>query len=391
MAKSKICLVTNWYPTKENPYLGLFFREQAIALAEYYDFIVLHHEIKNSKREQIAEIVQTNKEYNITEYNMTISRSKRHARWHSFFNKDISYNEYLFNIAFEQLRRENIDLFYSITAQTEAALTEKIAHFFNKPYVVSEHGSVPWPGERMTEENRKAVENADLLFLISYDKMRQIMMQGIKIPSYRYVGNLVDDSIFQYAPVKHDVITFITVGAYVFYKNYDMMIEVFKRLSNICPVPYSLIILGYKANKGYSRNAEELEKIVSESGLSDRIRLVPQVSHDQVASEYNKADAFVMTSIQEGQPVSAIEAGCCGLPIFSTRCGGVEDYVTDDIGKIMEVWDVETFANVLKDYLEKRISFDPELIREKIVSKFGRRAFTDNMRDAFDSVIGRNR
>ena len=33
-AKKKICLITNWYPTKENPYQGIFFKEQAQALGD---------------------------------------------------------------------------------------------------------------------------------------------------------------------------------------------------------------------------------------------------------------------------------------------------------------------------------------------------------------------
>ena len=46
--KKKIGLITNWYPTKENPYQGVFFKEQAIALKEYYDFTVVHYKEKRN-------------------------------------------------------------------------------------------------------------------------------------------------------------------------------------------------------------------------------------------------------------------------------------------------------------------------------------------------------
>ena len=88
-----------------------------------------------------------------------------------------------------------------------------------------------------------------------------------------------------------------------------------------------------------------------------------------------------------GQPVSAMEAACCGLPVFSTRCGGIEDYVTDDIGRIYAVTDYEGMANGLNDYLEGKITFDSEYIRSQMVAKFGNEAFRKNFKETFNKVI----
>ena len=41
--KPVICLLTNWYPTEENPYFGLFFRDQAMAMGEKFDFLIVHY------------------------------------------------------------------------------------------------------------------------------------------------------------------------------------------------------------------------------------------------------------------------------------------------------------------------------------------------------------
>ena len=115
--------------------------------------------------------------------------------------------------------------------------------------------------------------------------------------------------------------------------------------------------------------------------------MIPEISHDRIHELYARADAFIMTSIQEGQPVSAMEAGCCGLPIFSTMCGGVEDYVTEDIGRIYPIMDCEGFAAGLKDFLEGNIQFDNRHIRETVVGKFGKRAFVENFTRVFQDVI----
>ena len=70
------------------------------------------------------------------------------------------------------------------------------------------------------------------------------------------------------------------------------------------------MIVGYAANKGYSQNVEQLEDAIRNSAFARNAELIPEISHDRIHELYARADAFIMTSIQEGQPVSAMEAGC---------------------------------------------------------------------------------
>lgn len=387
MNKKKICLVTNWYPTEDNPFQGLFFREQAIALAHFYDFVVLHYVYSWSRFDEIAELRLEKKEYNITEYTANICYSSLHRIFHNIRYSSISYEQSVFIKLCKQLASENIVIFYSICGQNDGLETAKYAAYFNKPYVVSEHGPFPWVGTLINDETKKAIENADLFLAISNDKVRQILMQNINLPKIWYIGNMVDDSKFIFRPSGNKIKTFITVGANVFYKNYGMLIDTFNRLIELTEVPFKLIVLGYQANKGYSQDPQALEYALHESKFADRIELIPNVPHEEMPEFFSKADAFVMTSIQEGQPVSAIEAGCCGLPIFSTRCGGVEDYVDESIGRVVGVLESDSLAQSIRDYLEGKIYFDPLTVRNKIVSMFGKDQFTKNMVAAFESAL----
>lgn len=65
--------------------------------------------------------------------------------------------------------------------------------------------------------------------------------------------------------------------------------------------------------------------------------MIEAVSRENMLALYNSCDVFVMTSIQEGLPVSALEASMSGLPVISTRCGGVEDYVDDSMVRIFAI------------------------------------------------------
>lgn len=389
MSKKKICLVTNWYPTKDNPYQGLFFREQAIALADYYNFVVLHYhyEYTWNRCRETSELVLDKREYNITEYTAKISGSSIKKKIYNCKLINISYENILFNKVCEQLDSEHIDMFYSICGQNDGIEVAKYANYFKKPYIVSEHGPFPWIGTLINNETKVAIENADLFLAISNDKIRQILMQNVKLPKIWYVGNMVDESKFVYKPSNNEIKTFITVGANVFYKNYGLLIDTFNRLEEITDIPFKVIILGYQANKGYSQDSKQLEEALYNSQFAQNIEMIPNVPHDEMVDVFARADAFVMTSIQEGQPVSALEAGCCGLPIFSTRCGGVEDYVDDNIGRIVGLLDSDKLAQYLKDYLEGNITFNPERIRDAVVSKFGKEQFVRNMVDGFESIL----
>jgi len=415
--RKKIALITNWYPTKSNPYQGCFFKEQVFALEEKFDFCVIH--ITKCKRclliqyfiawlmRKHIQIERVNEERNTVEYNVTIYYTiyvliadilknvyekyiKRTViegvgRFISQFH--IKSKKKKLKKIFTEMLLEDIDLLYAISAQTESSTLQYISEILGKPYIVAEHGPFPWPGSVLSDAERNAIMNADLFLAISYDKIRQVMMQNIHLRRIRYVGNMVDETQFYIKKEEKEVPTFIIVAAYSFYKNYSLFIRIFETLTEITTEEFRIMIVGYGANKGYSKNAEEFEDRIRNSQFRDKAVLIPEVAHDKMNDIYNKADVFVMTSIQEGMPVSALEAACCGLPIFTTMCGGVEDYINDNIGRVYKIIDYKAFANGLKDYLEKRIVFDVEYIRKYIISKFGKDVYVKNMTEAMENIL----
>lgn len=420
MEKKRICLITNWYPTKANPYIGSFFKEQAFATSEHFDYLVLHyHEHKGlllvqyflrKIRGKTVAVLKTNEEKNTVEYDVhayypiytvifsaiynIYMKKIRHA-FRQGVGKYISpayicSKRRKLETVFLKKLQEHFDVLYCVNAQKESNTLQLVSEITNVPYIVAEHAPFPWPGEVITDIEYTAIANADAFFAISNDKVRQIMMQNIKPKRIAYVGNMVDEKQFTLAPQKNDIKTFLIVAANSFYKNYDLFISVFNRLTEITDIPFRVMLVGYAANKGYSQNAEQLEEKIRHSKFAQYAEMIPEISHDRIHVLYARADAFVMTSVQEGQPVSALEAGCCGLPIFSTMCGGVEDYVTEDIGRLYQVMDYEGFARGLKDYLEGKITFDSSIIRETVVATYGKAAFIERFESTINSIVDYN-
>lgn len=407
--KKMICLVTNWYPTKENPYLGCFFKEQAFAVSEYYDFIVLHYrEHRGLFSSSSNHLKEVNREQNTIEYTLDVKLSV----WYDVLNQltDLSYRmsgkdkrigigKYVSNAKRKKVKKilskvlagKNtmfFDALYCVDAQYEAGILQIISELTGKPYVISEHSPVPPLGLLINNQNYEAIESADLLFLISYDKARQLLMQNLNLPPIRYIGNLVDETRFTlYPKIDSKEKTILAVGANSFYKNYDLFCKVMERLCEITDQRFHVLVAGYAANKGYAKDIEQFENYLRNRKFSDRLQLLPAINRDRIEEVYHQADAFVMTSIQEGQPLAAMEAACCGLPIFATRCGGIEDYVDDSMGRLYHVLDAEGMADGLKQFIEGDISFDAEWIRSRMVARYGRQEFVKNFTEAFSSVI----
>lgn len=60
------------------------------------------------------------------------------------------------------------------------------------------------------------------------------------------------------------------------------------------------------------------------------------------------ADIVVLTSDNEGTPLSLIQAGMAGLPVVSTNVGSVPEVVIDGVTGIVTDLDVQEIANALE-------------------------------------------
>ena len=415
MAKKTICLLSDWYPTKDNKYKGLYFKEQAFAVSDYFDFVIVHYseyrkKKLNSIRYTIEKIGEENNtiEYRVNAYlpnflflldywnDFIIKNVKKQMVVGVGFyeaDKKIAFRKKILEDVFlKELAELKIDCMYCVDAQNEAGNIGIVANALKIPYIIGEHAPVPWPGFVLNNFNKIAIEKADAFLAISFDKIRQLSLLNIKLSKTKYIGNLVDEDVFKiHEKREKSAKNLLIVAANSFYKNYDMFFEVMDRLNRIASVPYKIMIVGYGANRGYSKDVELFEEKVRKLEYADKIELIPEVAHEDIGEIYDRADAFIMTSIQEGQPVSAIEAACCGIPIFSTKCGGVEDYVDEKMGRIFNLTESEKMAVELKRFIEGDLTFDSCYIRETIVSLFGKEAFVKNFTDIFNGVIENNK
>jgi len=127
------------------------------------------------------------------------------------------------------------------------------------------------------------------------------------------------------------------------------------------------------------RKALELQTV--ELGISDEV--VFTGFREDAISLYAGLDIVALTSLNEGTPLTLIEAMCCGRAIAATEVGGVEDLMGARRSKIhgFTVWDhgvtapsgdADAFARALRFLID-----NPELREE--MGKLGRAFVTVRM------------
>jgi glycosyltransferase involved in cell wall biosynthesis len=124
------------------------------------------------------------------------------------------------------------------------------------------------------------------------------------------------------------------VGRMVPVKNHGLFLEAMARLSQQVEVPVRAFLIG----DGELRSS--LEQRARELGFDSEWRLGPVKLEwtswiEDMERAYAGLDLVVLCSLNEGTPVSLIEAQAAGLPVVSTRVGGVHDVVHHEHGGLL--------------------------------------------------------
>jgi glycosyltransferase involved in cell wall biosynthesis len=139
----------------------------------------------------------------------------------------------------------------------------------------------------------------------------------------------------------HDAILFTCVGRLEPQKNPLLMVKAFATLDD--PRAH-LVMLG----EGTLR--DELAAYIRERRLERRVHLLGK--RNEVAECLGASDVFVLSSNWEGNPLAVMEAMAAGLPVISTRAGGVPELVeSGQQGILVPLGDCVGFANAMRTLL----------------------------------------
>lgn len=389
MIKTKILMVCSWMNHSSSSF-GMVFREQAKVVNDYFDFTFLTFKkigIKDSIRHrkfiflEKIEVPENNEKFVYCNY--------LHSGFFPEFLND--YSERL-SIKFVKSRLEN-DGFQLIHAQS---LIEGgfFSHYLSKslgiPYMITEHAQLNFTGvsHKRHALYQKVLDEAHSRLVVSNDKIRQYAMNRLH-GSFINIGNLVDEKIFHYTEKIRDSnrIKLITVGAYSKIKDQITLLKalkIFEKSWGKTKIDFCWI--GYNG-WGIDNDALVRQLIDSIDFQSISVKLIPLASRESVAFELNDSDLFLFSSISEGMPLAIMEALACGLPVVTTKCGGVEEIIENDNGFCVDIRDFYDLAKKISFFFENRNRFDKLKISKKAISIFGSQSFSEKIKLEYSKIL----
>lgn len=139
----------------------------------------------------------------------------------------------------------------------------------------------------------------------------------------------------------------LSVGALIPRKNQHLLIAALPLLPDA-----TLMLAGQGASESdYRARAARI-------GVSDRVRFLSNVPHDDLPALFAAADVMALVSESEGLANAWVEALACGTPIVASDVGGIRELMkTPDAGRIVEK-NPDAVAAAIKDILANPPSRD---------------------------------
>jgi glycosyltransferase involved in cell wall biosynthesis len=216
------------------------------------------------------------------------------------------------------------------------------------------HAQDPALNARLIE----ALQGARRVFTVSASLRRLALELGIREARVLVVGNGVDASRFSPMPkaearqalgLPGEAQILITVGGLVERKGFHRVIACLPELLAAFPKLH-YVAVGSGGPEGDF--AEELSSQVSRLGLEERVHFLGGLPAEGVRRALSAADAFVLSSRNEGWANVLLEAMACGLPVVASDVGGNAEVVCrPELGRIVRFGDHEALVRAIGDVL----------------------------------------
>ncbi len=383
-----VLVVPSWYPTTEAPLQGIYFAEQARLLQDEGLSVGVVYPEQQSLRRCSWQALRR-KHFQTawtTDHGIPTLRRYGWNVWWRFPPGVRLRVRSAVRLARRYVDRHGVpDLIHAHSARWAGAAAARISDAFGVPYVLTEHYSgftrdklFPWRWSLFETGLRQARG----LAVVSSVLKDALVEKGLADPEdVEIQPNPVRTSLFTLPPNERTVpppFRFVTVAALNPRKNVGGLLQAFANAFGRPDTPaVSLTIVG-----GGPRR-EALETKTCRLGIDDRVVFRGRLDRSAVRDVLWHAHAFVLPSRYETFGVALVEAMATGLPVVATRCGGPEDIVTEETGRLVPATDPEALAEALRTMRADWAAYDPDRIREHVLDRYGPEPFVQRTRSFY--------
>lgn len=271
-------------------------------------------------------------------------------------------------------RERKYDLTHSFFTVPCGFVSMLLSWEFKLPYIISLRGSdVPGYSERFGLLYKFITPIIKLIWKQAYfvvansEGLRQLALQSAPQKEIGVILNGINIEEFfpDHSKVNPDQFQIVCISRVTPRKGIRFLVQAFKILASRYAQIRMIIA-------GEGNELESLRQLVQGLGIEDKVVFLGAVPHDKVLEHYQKANVFVLPSLNEGMSNTMLEALACGLPIVATDTGGTKEMVRDgQNGLIVKMKDshdlVEKIEKIMLDQqLEKKMGATSRLMAEQL-------------------------
>lgn len=254
------------------------------------------------------------------------------------------------------------------------------------PFIVTEH-MAPFPFDWL-KNNRQLVtepmQAAAVVTAVGKAQAKQIEIHtGVKAV---IVHNMVSATEFFYkahAPVDPSAkLEIVFVGIYDSRKGVDYLLQVFPQF--LQQYPNTILHLVGEADE---ERMKLIDGFVETGKIGSNVKFHGRLAPPDLCKLFHNCDFYVCSSEWESFGVSVLEALFTGLPVLSTDCGGVQEFMRPDNGLLIS--NDRTEATLLKGMLEMTAnlnSFNRESISAITTDRFSGKRIREDFYSIYKQV-----
>jgi glycosyltransferase involved in cell wall biosynthesis len=227
---------------------------------------------------------------------------------------------------------------------------------------------------------KKVLSHATSITTVSNFLLRNTLMHGfLQTQNYYNLGNPINEKLFR--PLKNGEINedfrILITGYNAYIKDYNTF---FKTIETLIKRGHTNVKAIIAMTYGNEQSRKELIELTKALQIERYCEFHIAVGRHEMPKLINSCDVCVSTSLIETFGIATLEAMFCGIPVVSTRNGGIDEFISSESGILCDIGDYMGVCNAISKIITKEVVFSPEAIRASVIDKFSSNTFKKKLK-----------
>lgn len=282
------------------------------------------------------------------------------------------------------------DLIHAHCAYPDGRAAVEYGAQTGRPVVITVHGSdikvLPKLKSELRQRIVEALTQAAAVVAVSQELRRAVVQLGVPADRVVCIPNGVDCRLFSATGARQsgkDGWRLLYVGRFVEAKGLRVLLTALAKVRSQGRDVSLTLVGGHPATGTAHPFLAQVEAL----NLSAHVSFADAVPWEDLPQYMAAADLFVLPSFSEGLTTSLVEAMACGLPVVATRCGGPEEVVNAEGGRLVAVGDAEDLAAGILAVLDEYDGYDREAISRQAEARYDYRRLAARIYALYEDVL----